>query len=63
MEVEASAARALIAANAVLTSLLAGCSQALVGVLAAVTISRQLHAWPAFTHEATFCVHTVALTG
>lgn len=62
VEVEASAAGALIAANAVLTSLLAGPSQALISVLTAMTISRQLHAWPTLAHEATFCVHTVALT-
>lgn len=62
MEVEASPAGALITANAVLTSLLAGCTQALISVLAAMTISGQLHAWPTFTYEATFCVHTVALT-
>lgn len=62
MEMEAGTAGALIAANAILTSLLAGRAQALIRVLAAMTVSRQLHAWPTFTHEAAFRVHTVALT-
>lgn len=62
VEVEASTAGALIAADAVLTSLLAGSSQAFISVLAAMTISRQLHAWPTFTHESPFRVHAVALT-
>lgn len=62
VEVEAGAAGAFITANAVLTSLLAGSSQALIGVLAAMTISGQLHAWPTLAHETTFRVHTVALT-